>query len=123
MTRKGNLANSFKHALAGIVYCVQRERNIKVHLTAAIMAFVLGWYLELSRVEFLLLELFVIMVLIAEVINTAVEAIIDLVSPEYHLLAKAAKDVAAGAVLLAALASLIAGGLLFLPKLAMLLGG
>lgn len=123
MIEKGNLASSFKHALAGLAYCVQRERNIKIHLAAAIMAFILGWYLELSRVEFLLLLLFVAAVLIAEVINTAVEVVVDLVSPEFHLLAKAAKDVAAGAVLLAALTSLIAGGLLFLPKLAILLGG
>ncbi|MGI6093394.1 MAG: diacylglycerol kinase family protein [Negativicutes bacterium] len=115
--------NSFKCALAGIIYCVQRERNIKIHLAAAIMAFMLGWYLELSRVEFLLLGLYVMLVLIAEVVNTAIEVVVDLITPEYDLLAKAAKDIAAGAVLLAALASLIAGGLLFLPKLAILLGG
>ncbi|MDD4601638.1 Undecaprenol kinase [bioreactor metagenome] len=123
MIRNGNIVNSFKHAFAGIIYCVKKERNMKTHLSAAMAALLLAWCLKIPSNEVLLLLLFIMGVIVTECINTAIEAVVDLVSPEFHPLAKAAKDVSAGAVLLAALASLIAGGVLFLPKIIKLLGG
>lgn len=123
MIRNGNIVNSFKHAFAGIIYCVKKERNMKIHLSAAMAVLLLAWCLKMPSNEVLLLLLFIMGVIVTECINTAIEAVVDLVSPEFHPLAKAAKDVSAGAVLLAALASLIAGGVLFLPKIIKLLGG
>ena len=120
---KQSISSSFRFALAGIVYCLKKERNIKIHTAAAVGACLLAWFLDLSQVEFLILLLFISAGFVAEFINTAIEAIVDLVSPEFHELAKIAKDVAAGAVLLAAIASLIAGALLFLPKMIIALGG
>lgn len=117
MANKGCLINSFKYALAGFVYCVRKERNIKIHLAAAGASYLLAWYLQLSYQDLIILTLTVTGVLVAEMINTAIEAVVDLVSPQFHPLAKAAKDVAAGAVFLAALASMIVGWLLFVPKL------
>lgn len=117
MANKGCLLNSFRYALAGVVYCVRKERNIKIHLAAAGVSYLLAWHLQLSNQDFIILTLTVAGVLVAEMINTAIEAVVDLASPQFHPLAKAAKDVAAGAVFLAAVASLVVGWLLFVPKL------
>lgn len=117
MATKICLTKSVKHAFAGIVYCVRRERNMRIHLFAACVAFALAWRLNLDKQELVMLCLTVAGVLTAEIFNTAIEALVDLVSPEFHPLAKVAKDAAAGSVLLAALASLVVGYLLFVPKL------
>lgn len=117
MAVKNGLTKSLRHAFAGIIYSVRRERNMRIHLFAACAAFTLAWRLNLDKHEILILCLTVAGVLVAETFNTALETLVDLVSPEFHPLAKVAKDTAAGAVLLAALASLVVGYLLFVPKL------
>jgi diacylglycerol kinase len=106
-----------KEALAGFIHCYRTERSMKIHTVAALAAFGLSAYLHLSALEWSLVVLVVAMVGVTEMVNTAVETTVDLISPEYHPLAKIAKDVAAGGVLMASLASLVMAYLLFIPKL------
>ena len=108
---------SFLAAGKGIYYCVCTQRHMQVHLVAAAAVLLLAVAAGLTASEFCLLLLTIFAVLIAEMLNTAIETVVDLVSPEYHLLAGLAKDVAAGAVLLAAVAAILIGYLLFSPYL------
>lgn len=108
---------SFVHAWDGVVYAVRTQRNARVHLAAAVCALALGVLLHLSPVEFALIFLAVMAVLVAELFNTVVEAIVDLVTSEYHPLARVAKDVAAGAVLVCAMFAVVIGLLVFGPHL------
>lgn len=117
MRTKQSLPQAFKNAFAGIVYCIQYERNIKIQLLAAFLAGSVAWWLELDRYEIVIVLLTVGSVIITEMMNTVVEAIVDMVSPEFHPLAKIAKDVAAGAVLISAVISLLVGYLLFSGKI------
>lgn len=114
---KQSLAQAFKNAIAGVTHCALYERNMKIHITAAVLVGVMAWWLELNLYEVFILVLTVVSVLVAEMMNTVVEAIVDLVSPEIHPLAKIAKDVAAGVVLLIAATSLFIGYLLFCGKI------
>lgn len=111
------MPSAFKNAFSGIVYCVRYERNMKFHIIAALIAGGMAWWQRLSPYEILILLLTVASVLVAEMMNTVVEAVVDLVSPEIHPLAKIAKDVAAGAVLVVAMTSLLVGYLLFFGKI------
>lgn len=90
---------------------------MRIHLAAAFLVFVLAWMLRLGRVELAILLLAVSLVFTAEIFNTAVEKTIDLVVNDYHPLARIAKDIAAGAVLVAALNAVVVGVLVFLPHL------
>jgi diacylglycerol kinase len=103
--------------MAGIRYCYATQRNLKIHAAAAVAAVSAGVYLGLSAAELAVLALTIAGVIAAEMLNTAVEAVVDLVSPEFHPLAKIAKDVAAGAVLVMAFASLAVAYLLFVRKI------
>jgi len=115
--RQNSWIRAFKHALDGIVHSFSSQRNMKVHVVAAMTAVALAIYFRLPAMEWLLLVLTIAGVIAAEMFNTAVEAMVDLVSPHVHHLAKTAKDVAAGAVLIMALASLVVGYLLFFHRL------
>lgn len=108
---------TFKNAFEGIIHCLVTQRNMKVHVAAALAALALALYFGLSAAEWGLLILTIAAVLGAELFNTAVEAMVDLASPQVHHLAKIAKDTAAGAVLVMALASLAVGYLLFFHRL------
>lgn len=116
----GSLLQSFKCALAGIICAVSSQRNMKIHLAAASLVAALAAVLQVSEVEWAILVLTVGSVIVTEAINTAIEAVVDLASPEFHELAKRAKDVAAGAVLIAAMASILVGVLIFAPRLSTL---
>jgi diacylglycerol kinase len=109
---KHGLAASFGFAFSGLRYFFQTQRNARIELLAAILSCALGAWLRISRTDWAILLLTIALVLILEGINTALEAAIDLSTPEKHPLAKACKDVAAGMVLLAALASLAIGVLI-----------
>lgn len=112
---KKNLANSFGYAIAGILYSIFNERNMKIHILAGILVVVLGFLLGISHIEWGLLFITIFMVLVAETINTAVEKAVDLVTTHYHPLAKTAKNLAAGAVLLSAINAVIMGFIIFGP--------
>lgn len=110
---------SFRYAWAGIRFAWKSQRNFRLEVYVGLLALVLGWWLEINLVEILLL---IALVLSIELMNTALEAAIDLVSPNYHPLAKAAKDIAAASVLITSLFATIIGLILFLPPLVTRLG-
>jgi len=107
----------FGHAFRGLWYALRTQRNARVHVSIAILAILLGIVLRISAVEFAMIFVAIIGVFIAEMFNTVFELCIDLASPEYHPLAKIAKDVAAGAVLLSAILSVVIGVFVFGPHL------
>ncbi len=113
---------SFVYAFAGVRYAVRTQRNGRVHLAIAVCAIALGLWLGISQLEWALVFVAITGVFIAEMINTVVEACVDLATQEYHPLAKIAKDVAAGAVLLNAILSIIIGLFVFGPHLFPLIG-
>lgn len=111
------ILRSFGYAFAGIVATARTQPNFVIHLVAATCALALAVVLQLSPAEIAVLALTIAAVLAAEMLNTAVEALADLVSPEFHPLVKVAKDAAAGAVLITALGAILVGLALFLPRL------
>ena len=108
---------SFKFATSGIFYTLSTQRNLKIQTIFAIIAIVLGLLLKISLVEWGMLVFAIMFVLFAEMINTAIESTVDLFTEEFNEKAKIAKDVAAGAVLIASLNSIIIGALIFLEKI------
>ena len=111
----------FGHAFKGLWYALRTQRNARVHISIAILAILMGVVLHISAVEFAMVFVAITGVFIAEMFNTVFELCIDLVSPDYHPLAKIAKDVAAGAVLLSAMLSVVIGLFVFGPHLWVLL--
>jgi len=111
---------SFRYAFKGIATLLRTQPNARIHLMATIAALGAGRYFSISREEWVAIILAIGLVWMAEALNTALEFLTDLVSPDYHSLAGKAKDVAAAGVLLAALAALVVGGLVFGPPLFLL---
>jgi len=124
--RAESLYESFGYAFRGLWYAVNTQRNLRLHFLAAASILVLGWFLALPTRSFISVLTAVMVVMVTEMLNTAVESVVDLASPEFHELARIAKDVAAGAVLLAALGAtalgvwVFADPLLELPRRVML---
>ncbi|QUI23530.1 diacylglycerol kinase family protein [Vallitalea pronyensis] len=113
-----HLTDSFRCAFRGIFQALKTEKNFKLHLLAMIIVMLMAWYFHLSTGEYLVLIITVLLVIITELLNTAIEYTVDLVcGNRYSELAKYAKDIAAGATLLAALGSVIIGCIIFLPKI------
>lgn len=108
---------SFKYAYHGFVYAFSTQLNFKVHVAASILACSLGYVLAISSVEWLWLALAIVGVLVAELFNTAIELIVDMISPQRSPRAGAVKDVSAAAVLIMAIFALIVAAVIFLPKL------
>ena len=108
---------SFRYAFEGWAYVLRTQHNAWIHGAATIAVVILAFWLGMSRVEWSILILTIAIVWLAEFTNTALEAVIDLVSPDYHPLAKTAKDVAAGAVLVSACAAVIVGLIILGPPL------
>jgi diacylglycerol kinase len=115
--RAGTLARSFRYAFAGLFYVVRSQRNFRIHMTAALVAAALALALGFTPVEWAVLATIITLVMTLEMVNTVVEAAVDLASPTHHPLAKIAKDVAAGAVLLTAIGAVVVGLFLFVPHL------
>jgi diacylglycerol kinase (ATP) len=108
---------SFGHAFRGVGAALGSEVHLRFHAIATVVVGGLGFYYDISRLEWALVAISVACVWAAELMNTAIEALTDLASPGFHPLAGKAKDVAAGAVLLAAIGALVVGGLVFGPKI------
>lgn len=104
---------AFGYAWQGIAHTVKTQRNFRFHIVAAVYVTAFSLFYELTREEYVLLALTFSSVMSAELINTAIEAAVDLCSPEHHKLAKLAKDAAAGAVLVTAIFAVVIGVLLF----------
>ncbi|NOX61384.1 MAG: diacylglycerol kinase family protein [Chloroflexi bacterium] len=112
-----SLLRAFGFAGAGVLHMLRSQRNARIHLMLTLAALGLGWFFSLAASEWAILVLTIGFVFAAETMNTAVEAVVDLVSPERHPLAKIAKDAAAGAVLIAASTAVLVAIFLFLPRL------
>src|SRR2546423_12650478 len=111
------VVRSFYFAFLGLAYLFRTQRNARIEAAIGVIACALGAWLGLTRVEWGLLTFTIALVLILEGLNTSIEAAVDLASPQLHPLAKAAKDVSAGMVLIASLASLVIGLLILGPPL------
>ncbi|HZU13730.1 MAG TPA: diacylglycerol kinase family protein [Chloroflexota bacterium] len=109
-------AASFRYAIEGVRYALG-EPNFRIHLMATAVVLIAAALLRVSAGEWLALILVSLAVLLMEMLNTTIEALVDIAAPEYHPLAKVAKDVAAGAVLIAAVAAVIVGIYVFTPHL------
>jgi len=112
------MLNSFKFAFRGIQVMISTQRNARIHLLITTIVFALGLYLGFTTLEWCLIVFATGTVWTAEAFNTAIEFLVDVVSPEFHPLAGNAKDVAAAAVLISAIGSAIIGILIFAPYLA-----
>jgi diacylglycerol kinase (ATP) len=108
---------SFRYAFGGLWFMLRTQRNAWIHATATVCVVALGLWLSLSRIEWAILALTIGLVWMAEFINTALEAVVDLASPDIHPLAKVGKDVGAAAVLVAAFTSVVVGLLILGPAL------
>lgn len=112
-----NRLESFRHAFAGWGALMRGTPNARIHLAIGLAAAAVGIWLGLSPTEWAIMAVTIGLVFTAEFMNSAIESVVDLASPEIHPLAKAAKDMAAGGVLFAACAAVAVGVLLFGPKL------
>lgn len=117
MPRASSRLASFRHAFAGWWYVLRTQRNAWIHAAISTAVFALGLWLKLDRRDWAIILLAMLAVWMGEFINTAVEAVVDLASPEVHPLAKVGKDAGAAAVLIAALAAIIIGLLILGPPL------
>lgn len=112
-----SLIERFNHAVSGIIIAVKTEKNLRIHYIIALFVLGLSLFFDFSRGEFLLLLFAISLVVVAEMINTALERVVDLITRDYHPLARLVKDVAAGAVLISAVNAIIVGYLLFFDRL------
>lgn len=119
--RARSVLASFRFAFAGLWYVLRTQRNARIHLGLGVFAVGLGVGLGITVNEWLVLVLVIGLVFAAECFNTAVEALVDLVSPEWHERAKVAKDAAAATVLCTAIAASVIGAIVFVPHLLALL--
>lgn len=115
-TRQG-IIKAFNAAIEGILYTFKFERNMKIHYLGSVAVLIISLFFNFSKLEMIMLLMSICLVVVAEMFNTAIEKAVDLVTDEYHVLAKIAKDVAAGGVLVAALNSVVVGYILFYDKL------
>ncbi|HEY5589635.1 MAG TPA: diacylglycerol kinase family protein [Paludibacter sp.] len=107
---------SFGYAGRGIRVVFRSEPNMRIHIVVGLLVLICGFIFKISIIEWILCLLCFGLVLGAEMMNTAIENVVDLVSPNHHILAGKAKDIAAGAVLICAIISVIIGLLIFVPK-------
>ena len=112
-----SLVNSFGYAIEGIWSSFRTERNMKIHVFIMILVVLLGIFLHISVTEWMICIILFALVIGAELFNTSIEAVVDMISLEKSSQAKLAKDVSAGAVLVFAIASIIVGFLIFVPKI------
>lgn len=112
---------SFKYAFKGVFYVIRTQTNMRIHLILTLVALFLGWFLKINKIEWLFITLAIFAVLVSEMINTAIEEIMDLLYPKFNTKVGIIKDIAAGVVLLFAVFAIIIGVIIFLPKIINLL--
>ena len=103
-----SLLKSFQHAFEGIIHTIKKERNIKIHLSFMCAVILCGFYFHITKIEWMICLILFALVLSLELVNTAIEAVVDLASPDVH-------PPAAGAVLISAIISAIIGLMIFIP--------
>lgn len=114
---KRSIIDSFNYAVSGIILSIKTEKNMLIHYIIAVSVLGLSLFFNFTRVEFLILLFAISLVLTLEMLNTAIEKTVDMITKEYHPLARIAKDISAGAVLIASVNALIVGYLLFFDRL------
>lgn len=110
------MKKAFYYAFRGIGNAIQSERNMKIHLFVMILVILAGIFFQINFLEWMLCLMMFLLVIAGEMFNTAIETVVDMAMPEKNELAKKAKDIAAGAVLVLALGAVIVGGIIFFPK-------
>ena len=110
------LINSFKYAIEGIISSFKTERNMKIHVLAMTVVIALGFFFKLDKIEWCFIIIAIASVISAELFNTALETVVDIVSPERNPKAKLVKDIAAGAVLVVAIDAAIIGFIILGPR-------
>lgn len=113
----------FEDALNGILYTLYSQRNFQIHVITAVSVICLGLFFKISTLEWYLLSFSIALVVITEIINTAIEITVDLITKKRKARAMLAKDIAAGAVLLSAIHAIIIGYIIFFDKIKMLIQG
>jgi diacylglycerol kinase (ATP) len=108
---------SFLHAWNGISFAIRSEKHMRFHLLAAFLVTVAGWFFNINTTEWCILISTIGAVIAAEIFNTAFEQLVNLVSPQQHVIAGKVKDLAAGAVLVISIAALLIGIIIFAPKI------
>lgn len=121
MQRSTNLLKSFSYAFDGIKIALKYNRNLRIHFVIAALVIILSFILNISAFEFSLVLVVILFVIVAEMMNSVIEEMVNLIIKEHAQEAKIAKDVAAGMVLIAAISSVIIGLLIFVPHLLPLL--
>jgi diacylglycerol kinase len=111
-----NLLSSFSHAYDGIKEAIVKEKNMHIHILMGILVIFAAAYFEISYVEWLICIILIGLVISFELINTAIESVVDMITTEENKFAKAAKDTSAGAVLVISIMSAVIGTIIFLPK-------
>lgn len=112
-----NVINSFKYAFQGVFSAIKTERNLKIHISIMILVIIAGIFLKISKMEWIICIILFGLVIGGEMLNSAIETVVDIAMPEINPKAKFAKDVAAGAVLIFAISSAIIGLIIFIPKI------
>lgn len=116
MERRSRLV-SFRDAFRGVAFMLRHEPNMRVHLVAAVAVVGAAAGFRLPAFQWAAVVFAITLVLLAEILNTAVEALLDLVQPDHHPLVGVVKDLAAGAVLVAALGATVIAGIVFVPRI------
>ncbi len=111
------IVRSFGHAIDGIVYAARTQPNLRIHLLVAVAVLAATLFAHLRRAEAIAIVVLIAVVIAMELMNTAIESVVDLLTATHHPLAKSAKDAAAAAVFIVALAAVVVGALVFLPTL------
>ena len=111
------IINSFKYAIEGFVSSFKTERNMKIHIMAMIIVIALGIFMKLNKIEWCIITIAIVMVISAELFNTAIETVVDMVNPQKNPQAKLVKDIAAAAVLVLAIGAAVIGIIIFGPKI------
>lgn len=111
------LANSFKYAFQGLISSFKTERNMKIHILIMLLVIIAGIILKISTMDWIICAILFGIVISAELFNTAIETIVDMITPFRDPKAKLAKDISAGAVLVLAITSIIVGLIIFIPKI------
>lgn len=112
-----NIKDSFKHAYEGIIYASSKERNMHIHLSFAVLVVIAGSIFQISYEEWLVCLILIALVISLELVNTAIESVVDMITTKDNPLAKVAKDTSAGAVLVSAFVAAFIGLIIFLPKI------
>lgn len=112
-----NFYASLRNAASGVVYALASQRNMKIHLLASLMVIAAGLFFGLNRIEWTLIILTITVVWATEILNTSLEELVDIISPQYDIRAGRVKNLSAGAVLVAALGAVLVGIMVFGPRI------